>query len=206
MKRLESIPERYDRGITLLSGGRIGSVYQRMAELAARPGAKVLDIGCGTGGVSIACADRGAKVTGIDRDAGMLEIAAAKSSTVEWIELDATEIEDRFQPDHFDAVVSCLAFSEMSPEVQDYAISIVLSRLRPGGRVVIADEVEPIPRLQRMFYRLRRAPVIALTWILTQTVTRPVRDLRGVLPDAGFENVTAERPWPSFQIVTAVKP
>ena len=206
MRRLESTPDRYDRGIALLSGGRIGSVYERIAELVARPGVDVLDIGCGTGGVSIACAARGATVVGIDRDAGMLDVAATKSMSAEWLELDATEIEDRFEPGSFDAIVSCLAFSEMPPQVQDYALSIALSRLRPGGRLVIADETEPETRGQRMLYRIRRVPVLALTWLLTQTTTRPVRDLRATLSQFGFAKITSERPWPSFQIVVATKP
>jgi ubiquinone/menaquinone biosynthesis C-methylase UbiE len=206
MRRLESTPARYDRGIALLSGGRIGSVYERIAELAADRNVDVLDIGCGTGGVSIACAERGATVVGIDRDAGMLEVAASKSSSIEWLELDSTEIEDRFDPECFDAIVSCLAFSEMSPQVQDYTLSIALSRLRPGGRLVIADEVEPEDAGQRVLYRLRRAPMVAVTWLLTQTTTRPIRDLRKPLLDLGFGEVDSERPWPSFQIVTAIKP
>ena len=78
MKVLESAPERYDRGIGVLSGGRIGNVYERIAALAAAPGKRVLDIGCGTGGVSLACAARGALVTGIDIDTGMLGVARAK--------------------------------------------------------------------------------------------------------------------------------
>lgn len=75
MKVLESAPERYDRGIQMLSGDHIGEVYARVAELGAGPGARVLDIGCGTGGVSLCCAAREATVTGVDFDAGMLEVA-----------------------------------------------------------------------------------------------------------------------------------
>ena len=95
-------PERYDRGILMLSGGHIPEVYRRLAEEVAAPGRRVLDIGCGTGGASFACAARGAKVVGIDIDAGMLEVArrkpAPEGGTVEFIQLGAAEIEDRFRP------------------------------------------------------------------------------------------------------------
>ncbi len=206
MRRLESTPSRYDRGIELLSGGRIGSVYDRIAELVARPGADVLDIGCGTGNVSIACVARGANVTGVDRDAGMLEVAASKSTAVQWLEVDATEIEDHFGPESLDAVVSCLALSEMSPQVQRYVLSMSLSRLRPEGKLVVADEVAPEHVGQRAWYRVRRAPVAVLTWLLTQTGTRPVKDLTPAIATAGFTHIESERPWPSFLIVSAVKP
>jgi demethylmenaquinone methyltransferase/2-methoxy-6-polyprenyl-1,4-benzoquinol methylase len=174
--------------------------------MAARPGSNVLDVGCGTGGASIACEAFGAHVTGIDRDAGMLEVAASESTSVQWLEIDATEIEDHFGPESLDAVVSCLAFSEMSPEVQRYVLSIALSRLRPGGRLVIADEVDPDRIGQRLWYRVRRVPVVALTWLLTQTGTRPVGDLEPAIATAGFTQIEIERPWPSFLIVFAVRP
>ena len=83
MKVLESAPERYDRGIRMLSCGRIEAAYERIAALVAAPGKRILDIGCGTGGVSLACAARGAAVTGIDIDAGMLEVARRKAVPVQ---------------------------------------------------------------------------------------------------------------------------
>ena len=60
MKVLESAPERYDRGIRMLTRGRIGAVYERIARSVAAPGKRILDVGCGTGGVSFACAAHGA--------------------------------------------------------------------------------------------------------------------------------------------------
>ncbi|NIA25205.1 MAG: methyltransferase domain-containing protein [Gammaproteobacteria bacterium] len=210
MRWLESTPSRYDRGIRLLSRGRISSVYDRVAELAAGPGLRVLDVGCGTGGVTVACAARGAETIGIDRNAGMLEIATAKpapaAGSVEWVELGAAEIEDRFDPGTFDAVVSCLTFSEMSPQERDYVLGIIHDRLRPGGRLIIADEVEPASCGARLLYRTLRMPVIAATWMLTQTTTHPVRDLADAVRRAGFVDVDEEHPWPAFVILSARRP
>ncbi len=199
MKILESTPERYDRGIHMLSYGRIGEVYERIAVLAAEPSKRILDIGCGTGGVSLACAAHGAMVTGIDIDAGMLEVARNKPvparGQVKFLELAAVEIEDRFAEQSLDAVVSCLAMSEMSVEEQDYVLSIAHSRLVPGGVIVIADETTPEGGFSRLAYWLLRLPAVAATYLLTQTTTRPVHDLMERVQAAGFSDVVEERMW-----------
>lgn len=197
MRVLESAPQRYDRGIGMLSGGRIGAVYGRIAALVAAPGRRVLDIGCGTGGVSLACAAHGAEVTGIDINAEMLEVARGKpvpdGGTATFVQLAAAEIEDRFGKASFDAVVSCLAFSEMSQDEQDYALQSALSRLVPGGVVVVADEAEPATTLRRLAHRVKRLPVVVAAYVATQTSTRPVTGLGERMRAAGFVDVTEER-------------
>ena len=210
MKVLESAPERYDRGVHRLSRGRIDDVYRRIAERVAAPARTILDIGCGTGGVSLACAARGAEVFGIDLDAGMLEVARAKpvpgDGTVTFLQLAAAEIEDRFPERTLDAVVSCLAFSELSPEQQAYALKIARTRLRPGGELLIADEVAPRSGARRAWYHLRRAPLIALTYVLTQTTTRPVAGLADAVRTTGFREVTETRIWEdTFVLVHGVR-
>jgi ubiquinone/menaquinone biosynthesis C-methylase UbiE len=210
MKVLESAPGRYDRGIRRLSRGRIDDLYRRIADRVAAPGRSVLDIGCGTGGVSLACAARGAEVSAIDRDAGMLEVARAKpvpgEGKVTFLQLAAAEIEDRFPEETFDAVVACLAFSEMSPEQRAYALKTARTRLRPGGELLIADEVVPPGGVRRAWYHLRRAPLSALTYLLTQTTTRPVGDLTDSVRAAGFAEVTETRTWEdAFVLVHGVR-
>jgi demethylmenaquinone methyltransferase/2-methoxy-6-polyprenyl-1,4-benzoquinol methylase len=210
MKLLESAPARYDRGIRILSRGKIGRVYEHLAERVAARGKRVLDVGCGTGAVALACAARGADVVGIDINPGMLEIARTKrcpsAGSVEWLELSAMEIEDRFPEDSFDAVASCLTFSELSPEEQSYVLRVLHSRLRARGTIVIADEVLPRTRARRLRYRLRRLPVALLTFALAQTTTRPVERLAERLSEAGFATVEEERPSSAaFSIVSGVK-
>ncbi len=210
MKILESAPQRYDRGIRMLSGGHIEEIYQRVARRAAAPGARLLDIGCGTGNLSLACAARGANVVGIDINAGMLEVARAKprpaNGSVEWVELGAAEIEDRFAEATFDAIVSCLAFSELGADEQSYVLRIALSRLRPGGTLIIADEVLPPTAAARLRHRLWRWPMALATYALTQTTTHPVRQLAARVRQAGFTEVEESRlPSGAFAIVSARK-
>jgi ubiquinone/menaquinone biosynthesis C-methylase UbiE len=206
MRVLESAPERYDRGIRILSRGRIDAVYQELAGTVAAPGRRVLDLGCGTGGVSLACAARGAKVFGVDRNAGMLEVARSRpgAGAVEWMELGAAEIEDRFPERSLDGVVSCLVFSEMSAEEQAYVLSVCRTRLVRGGLLAIADEVRPDHPMRRLLSRLARAPLVALTFLLTQTTTRPVEHLAERVRKAGFMDVVEARRWGgTFAIVRA---
>ncbi len=210
MKVLESTPERYDRGINLLSRGRIGEVYQRIADIAAAPGMKLLDVGCGTGAVALACASRGADVTAIDIDAGMLEIARNKEiprrANIQWKQASAAEIEDLFDEHSLDAIVSCLAFSELSEDEQDYALGVARTRLRPGGTLVIADEVD-LKGARGALHRAVRLPLAAATYVLTQTTTRPVHGLARRVREAGFEDVREERRWGgAFAIVRGKAP
>jgi ubiquinone/menaquinone biosynthesis C-methylase UbiE len=207
MKVLESSPERYDRGMRFLSGGRIAEVYERLAARAAGPGRRVLDIGCGTGGVSLACAARGAEVVALDRDAGMLEVARRKpvppgAGAVRWINASAAEIEDHVQSGSLDAVVSCLAFSELSEAEQDHALRVSLGRLRPGGLLAIADECPARSGWRRAWLRLRRLPLAAAVYVLTQATTRAVEGLAERVRAAGFVDVHVEQLWETFELVT----
>lgn len=77
-------------------------------EFALKPGAAILDVGCGTGRHSVELARRGYKVTGIDLSAEMLKEAREKAKTagveVNWIRADATDFK---LPGKFDAAI-CL--------------------------------------------------------------------------------------------------
>jgi demethylmenaquinone methyltransferase/2-methoxy-6-polyprenyl-1,4-benzoquinol methylase len=211
MKVLESSPERYDQGIRILSGGRIDDVYDSIAERAAHPGERVLDIGCGTGNLSLRCAARGANVVGIDISAGMLEVARTKpvpkDGQVEWVEIGVAEIEDHFAAASFDSAVSCLLFSELSVDEQDYTLAAVRRLLRPGAVLVIADEVEPLKPGQRFWQRVKRLPRTIAAYAATQASTRPVEHLADRVRDAGFVDVNEQRIWSdTFVIVSATSP
>jgi ubiquinone/menaquinone biosynthesis C-methylase UbiE len=212
MKILESSPNRYDRGIKILSRGRIKEIYLKIAELVAAPGKRILDIGCGTGNVSLACAARGSIVIGIDSNAEMLEIARSKAKKaglegkVEWLELGVAEIAGKINEKTQDAVVSCLTFSELTPDEQTYALSTVYSCLKPGGAIVIADEVVPEDAFHRFQHRLVNLPLVLITYILTQTTTHPLNNPIRMLQKAGFANIETKSLWSdSFMIMRAFR-
>lgn len=210
MKVLESAPYRYDRGILLLTRGRIRDVYVKIAEAVAAPGRRVLDIGCGTGNVSLACASFGADVVAIDSNAAMLEIAKEKgrqaglNAKIRWLEIGVAEIGNEIGEGSLDAAVSCLALSELTLDEKVFVSAIVFSRLKPGGKFVIADEILPERTLARFVHRMKRLPMLLVTYFLTQNTTHPLRDPSTLLSRAGFSNIESTRLWGgSFVIISA---
>ncbi len=192
MRILESAPHRYDLGIRLLSLGRVDAMYDAVAAAAVRAGvpARVLELGCGTGNLTARLLARGATVTAIDQDPEMLAVARDKLGGKPGLalqEMAAVEIADRFPAGSFDAVAGTLVLSEMSEDEQAYVLAAARRVLRPGGRLVVADEVPPEGLWGRLAYAATRWPAAAVTYVLTQTSTRAARDLAGHVRAAGFD-------------------
>ncbi len=191
MRVLESAPSRYDWGIRLLTLGQQERTYDRLAA-QIKPGWRVLDLGTGTGALALRAAAQGADVTGIDVNPAMLAIAQQKAETatlagsITWREMGVAEL-DALPSDTFDAICSGMCFSELTPDERRYALLQARRLLHPGGLLLLADEVRPSGLLRRVLHAALRAPLLVLTWILTQTTTHAVPDLPGLVEAAGFE-------------------
>lgn len=197
MKILESQPDRYDRGIAILSLGAARETVGRLVEECVNEGDTILDVGCGTGATTIHLARRGARVLGFDVAAAMLAVARRKTDAAglsELIELREMGVSrmDSLEGASFDLVSSTLVFSELSSEEQSYVLSQALRVLKPDGRLMIADEVRPEGVLRSALYHLLRFPLLVVTYALTQTTTRPVAGLAARIESAGFR-VTSVR-------------
>jgi len=198
MKILESHPRRYDRGIDLLSFGQADEVKKRLVADNVTPGARVLDLGCGTGTATLLAARAGARVTGFDIAAPMLTVAREKvaasslEAPIELIEMGVSGM-DRFTDESYDLVMSTLVFSELSPDEQTYALHHTFRILKSGGQLAIADEVSPSTLGKKLLYNLIRIPLLAVTFALTQTSTRAVERLPERVRDTGFHIDTEER-------------
>jgi cyclopropane fatty-acyl-phospholipid synthase-like methyltransferase len=192
MKWLETSPQDYDRGIRILTLGRIQQVKARIANTYIRAGMRVLEIGCGTGTLTTMMAAQGAMVTGIDASPAMLSEAEKKvaaqqlGARVTLKHMDAALIGERFAEASFDVIVSTLVLSELAPDEQRYVLEACSKLLAPGGRLLIADEVVPSRALWQLAFYLVRLPLALITWLLTRTSTTALRDFEAVLGQTGF--------------------
>jgi demethylmenaquinone methyltransferase/2-methoxy-6-polyprenyl-1,4-benzoquinol methylase len=141
------ISARYDLMNTLMTGGRHHAWRREAARALVRPGAHVLDVGCGTGDLSFACMEAGAaSVVGLDFARPMLVRARSKTSKpgARWVGFgvgDATRL-----PVADDSVdVWCSAFVVRNIPDLDTALREALRVLKPGGRLGILE----IPRMER---------------------------------------------------------
>jgi demethylmenaquinone methyltransferase/2-methoxy-6-polyprenyl-1,4-benzoquinol methylase len=190
MKVLESAPHRYDRGMRLLTLGRLDRLHGDAAA-CIEPGDRVLDLGCGTGALALRLARRGAGVVGVDPSPAMLDEAAGRlraeglQEQVELRSLGVAEL-DAFGAGSFDAVASTLVFSELSPDEVEYALDECWRILRPGGQLLIGDEILPDSTLGRLATFLLRLPFVILAFLLTQNTTRRVAGLERRIKKAGF--------------------
>jgi len=121
-----------------------------------KPGDRVLDVGCGTGGVTIPAKQRVGKTgeaAGIDPSPEMIAIARQKARRA-GLEIDfrVGVIESLPFPDGtFDAVISSLMMHHLPQHLQVRGLAEILRVLRspdpasgkPGGRILIADMLRP---------------------------------------------------------------
>ena len=191
MKVLESAPARYERGMRILTLGRLERVQ---GDIAARlsPGARVLDLGCGPGALALHLARRSCRVTAVDAAPAMLAQAgqrlraAGLEEQVTLREVGVAELDTAFQAATFDAVTATLLFSELSPDERRFALAQAQRLLVTGGRLLLADEVLPDSAAGRVATALLRLPFALLAWLLTQNTTHRVAGLGPAIEAAGL--------------------
>jgi ubiquinone/menaquinone biosynthesis C-methylase UbiE len=211
MRILESAPSRYDRGLRILTLGRLEGVYDRLAS-HVEEGWSILDLGCGTGALTLRAAARGAWVKAMDVSPQMLEIARQRAERaglvdrVDLCEMGVAEL-DSEPADSYDAVMSGLCFSELTGDEVGYALEQAKRILKPGGSLLLADEVVPESLSRRWLNASLRVPLAILAYLWTQTTTHAVEDLPQKVRLAGFvvESVTLTN-LESFVQLVARKP
>ena len=190
MKILETAPSRYDKGIRILTLGRLDRAYDRLTSHIRR-GQKILDLGCGTGALTIRAAQKAAKVKGIDINSQMLEIAQKRAAeanlaqNVELCEMGVAELGGE-ESESYDIVMSGLCFSELTEDELLYTLREAKRILKPEGLLLIADEVRPKSISKMIFNWLIRIPLITITYLIAQTTTKAVKNLPEKVEKAGL--------------------
>ncbi|UCE40692.1 MAG: methyltransferase domain-containing protein [Candidatus Aminicenantes bacterium] len=194
MKLFETTPNRYDRGIRLLTGGQLDNFYDRVI-VHVKEGDRVLDIGCGTGALTLRAAKKRAIVKAIDINPRMLDVARAKakkadfSQNIEFVEMGVAELGN--EPDQtYDVVLCGLCLSELSKKELDFAVNEVSRILKPKGLFLVIDETRPQRFLRRLLQGFFRSIFKLFVFLFSGTTTRALKNFQDRIEKAGFEVVS----------------
>jgi len=177
----------YDLMVNIFTLGHARRLRSLTVEQALlQPGENVLDVGCGTGGVTIPAKLRigkNGRVVGIDPSPEMISAARRKAKRAR-IEIDfrVGVIESLpFPKETFDVVTSSLMMHHLPQHLQVKGLAEIKRVLKPGGRLLIADMMRSSGSFPNRFFTL-----IAHHGHAVQS---GIEDLPKLLGDAGFEDV-----------------
>ena len=196
----------YDIFSSLMGMGVNRPNSRMVIELAkVKPGDKVLDVGCGTGSLTLTAktfAGKNGAVYGIDASPEMIDVAKkkAKQAGVDVI-FNVELIEKLPFPDAtFDVVVSRLVIHHLPDDLKRQGFAEIFRVLKPGGHLLVADFKPPTNPV------LNHITALVFGHGMAQT------DVSGIVPlfpAAGFVEVTSG-PIPSrtafLAYVSAKKP
>ena len=167
-----------------------------------KPGESVLDVGCGTGGVTIPAKLRvglSGKASGIDPSPEMIAVAEQKAQR-KGLEIDFRigVIEALPYPDaSFDVVTSSLMMHHLPEHLKVKGLAEIYRVLKPGGRLLILDMMSP-----KSSTRLR----ILTSLALHHGLKSGVEDYLGLMEAAGFsETVLLDKRFFILGFVRGVK-
>jgi demethylmenaquinone methyltransferase/2-methoxy-6-polyprenyl-1,4-benzoquinol methylase/phosphoethanolamine N-methyltransferase len=136
---------RYDWVVQIMALGQAGRLRRNTVEFAQiAPGERVLDVGCGTGDLTLRAAERvgsTGQVCGIDPGPEMIETARRKADRKHVnVDFRVGVIERLPFPDgSFDVVLSSLMMHHLPADLKPIGLAEIRRVLKPGGRLIIVD-------------------------------------------------------------------
>ncbi|HYV15240.1 MAG TPA: bifunctional demethylmenaquinone methyltransferase/2-methoxy-6-polyprenyl-1,4-benzoquinol methylase UbiE [Conexibacter sp.] len=153
----DGIARIYDRLNSVMTAGLHHRWRERAADLAQlAPGARALDVACGTGDFALELARRvgpGGEVVACDFSERMLELARAKAADVPTIRVEwANALELPYADDTFAAAT--VGFGVRNFSDLERGLSELARVVRPGGRVVVLEMTTPSQPPLSTFFRI----------------------------------------------------
>jgi len=135
----EEVPELYDRARPSYPT----ELFDDLVELCAlSPGARVLELGPGTGKATRSLAERGFQVVGVELGEGLAAVARRNLAGFPNVEIVSSRFEQWETDERFDAVVAFTAFHWIDPETR-YEKPAEL--LREAGSLAVVDTQHVLP-------------------------------------------------------------
>lgn len=188
----DDVAETYER----IHAPRLAEPARDLVTLAQiEPGARVLDVGTGTGVAAEAALAAGASVVGIDESLGMLRVARGSRPDLHLAAAQAIDLP--FAGGAFDAVIGNFVIAHFTK--YETALHELLRVLRPGGRMAFTAWADSLDELTRTWMELVEGvvPRAILTPAMDQRL--PWRDrfrdregLQEAVMDAGLRTVRTE--------------
>ena len=196
----------YDGFANIMTLGHIRRLRALTVDAALlKPGEKVLDVGCGTGGVTIPAklrvGDKGS-AAGIDPAPEMIAVAQKKAARAKLdVDFRVGVIESLPYPDaSFDVVTSSLMMHHLPKDLQVKGLVEIRRVLKPGGRLLIADMIRVSASLHDRLFGI-------LTLHGGQGQRFGIKELPELVTAAGFENVQQlDERFLTIGFVRALKP
>jgi demethylmenaquinone methyltransferase/2-methoxy-6-polyprenyl-1,4-benzoquinol methylase/phosphoethanolamine N-methyltransferase len=136
---------RYDWVVQIMALGQAGRLRRNTVEFAQiAPGERILDVGCGTGELTLRAKERSGptgQVCGIDPGPEMIETARRKADRKHVaVDFRVGVIERLPYPDaSFDVVLGSLMMHHLPADLKPIGLAEIRRVLRPAGRLVIVD-------------------------------------------------------------------
>jgi ubiquinone/menaquinone biosynthesis C-methylase UbiE len=143
-------------------GGR-DELRERALDVAeVRRGERVLELGCGTGGLTRKLLERGTSVTAVDWSEPMLRSARRRAPGARFVRSEITAYAPNAE---YDLVLLAFVLHEVSLEDRALALGVARRALAKGGRVAVVDHAEPsdgyLPKAVFKFVRAFEPPALA---------------------------------------------
>ena len=139
----------YDFAVNLITFGQSWRLRKMTVDHALiKPGDSVLDVGCGTGDVTLPAkvrAGQNSKVYGIDPAPEMITVARSKAERKQLdIDFRIGVIESLPFPDaSIDVVTSSLMIHHLPDDLKMRGLAEIYRVLKPGGRLLVFDFMRP---------------------------------------------------------------